>query len=820
MPASLRAFGAFALGILFSAIDESVSAAAGGIALFIALALRPRPRRQRWLLAAAFFVSGLAAGFLAAPRAPAPSTVEQLGSEERELLVLIATFPREYPFGIVAEGGLLAWRQGQDWRRIDTGVDLRFEGDAEGAPPYGATVRIRARLHPFRTLGIAGEYDRVARRNAEGVFLQGRVREGDWVIVRPPGALAEGLARVRGRIFAAAGRLSPAHGGLFAALAVGAQYRLPDAVRAQWRDAGVVHLVAISGLHLGILFLLLRGGWRFVLSRSPWLLQRIPVARLSGVLAIPLLVLYALLTGAQPPVLRALAMVSVTLVLRMFGPTVGGMASLGWAGLLMLAADPWLVFSPSFQLSFAAVFAAIAWSAALPAELEAKRFAHAKRYLTAALAGSLVSTLWTLPLTTFHFAQASLVGVPANLPLIPYVSVLLTPLTFLYALVTAAWPALPLPWFLYEAAAGVALRLAAWFAAVPGAALRLQIDTVEFFLLLALLVAATVARKTGSRRRKRLAWGACGLALLLAGGHEWLRRRAWQDDLRIDVLSVGQGDAVLVSSRGRHMLIDTGGGWKAGEIFTRTLQPYFRAKRIFTLDRLVLTHPHLDHVGGAAQLLHAIPVGELVVAGRDGYAGGHEAVFAAARTHAVPVAEWVAGRQLVWQGVHIAVEHPDPAFLHDREPNNRSLVLRLVDGAGACALLSGDAEAEAERALIRRGALPCALLKAGHHGSRTSSTLELLRAVRPRDALISVGFQNRFRHPHPETLARLAVHGVRIHRTDERGTLTARARRGRWRIRGWAEDTPWLALRELAETAGFFEPDTPPPERSAADRPP
>jgi competence protein ComEC len=249
--------------------------------------------------------------------------------------------------------------------------------------------------------------------------------------------------------------------------------------------------------------------------------------------------------------------------------------------------------------------------------------------------------------------------------------------------------------------------------------------------------------------------------------------------MEIVVLDVGQGDATLLRSPlGRWILVDAGPRTQSFDAGERRVLPYLRKRGVGSLEFMILTHPDMDHVGGAATVLQEMPVtsvlGPGVPAGSDVFLDALEAADATDRP-------WItvrAGDSLNLDGVAIRVLAPEDSLPGFREEgaNAASVVLEIRFGAFA-AVLAGDAPALSEEVFLRRVySEHVQLLKVGHHGSSTSTAPALLQRIQPEVALISAGRRNRFGHPHPGVLARLAEHGIEVLRTDRHGTMTVRIR--------------------------------------------
>ncbi|MFN3629384.1 MAG: DNA internalization-related competence protein ComEC/Rec2, partial [Casimicrobiaceae bacterium] len=369
------------------------------------------------------------------------------------------------------------------------------------------------------------------------------------------------------------------------------------------------------------------------------------------------------------------------------------------------------------------------------------------------------------PITVFLFGQISLVGPLINAVAIPLVTLFVVPLALL-------WLVLPVDGLLWLSANGVdALTGLCRFATALPAALWVQHAPPAWAVVLALLGVLYLFAPPG------WPWRWVGLVL-------WLPvftvtpLRPTEGEFRLTALDVGQGTAVAIETARGAVLYDTGPRWnEAFDAGSRLIVPWLRATGNLRLHALVLSHLDLDHAGGAASVLAALPPPRFI-ANR----GGALALALPAASRGTEHLACLAGMQWLLDGVRFEVLAPGSAEeARDASANDGSCVLAITSASGFRVLLPGDAERAAEARLIERfgPALRADVLIMGHHGARTSSSPAFIEAVAPAHAIVTVGFDNRYRHPHVETLARFAARGIMVHRTDRSGAIRFDSAAGR-----------------------------------------
>jgi competence protein ComEC len=555
-----------------------------------------------------------------------------------------------------------------------------------------------------------------------------------------------------------------------------------------------------------------------------WVLRRLRVSDLvSSAVTVVMSVGYACVAELGAPILRATFMLAIYLGTRLLYRDRAALNAVGTAALLLLALDPRSLFDPSFQLTFGAVLAIagigvpllrrtsgpylsalrgldetgrdVAMAPRLAqfrldlrllrerlGKLTGRWFAHATvvGIPQAALAAyeilliSIVAQFaLTLPMIVY-FHRATVLGLPANAVVVPLTGVLMpaaaSALALSYVSPVLAKPAVLVTAWSLDGITGAirllgGLRAADWRVPPPS------------LMLAALAIAALVLCVWSMRKRRALACaGLAALAisallLTVAPRRPQLRPGV----VEITAIDVGQADSTLVVTPDGHtLLIDAAGGLGPShsefDFGEDVIAPYLWSRGMTRLDAVMLTHAHSDHLGGMTTVISNFRPRELWV-GPNAATAAYRALLRHASANDVAVVRRAAGDSFSFGGAQFEVLSPPRDWQVAARPrNNDSLVMR-IGYRNSAALLPADAERKVERALLANGPPQAGLLKVGHNGSTTSSSPEFLDQVRPRFAVISVGYRNSFRHPRPEVLQRLAERRVVTYRTDTMGAV-------------------------------------------------
>lgn len=574
--------------------------------------------------------------------------------------------------------------------------------------------------------------------------------EWKWAAVRWRAGLA-------GRL----GRLYGPRAPLTAALTLARREGFDPELRETFARTGLAHLLAISGFHVGVL-----AGIAFALLRRCGLPRR-----RARVWAAMIAWIYVGFIGFPAAASRAALIFGLVAVSGAKGRPPARWGALAAAFLILLLTDPDKLSNPGFQLSFAGAAGLMAWSAQWSEALLRTSRRRCPRVVASAVAVGAAATLATLPVVAWHFERVSLVGIPATLLAGPVIAVAL-PGAIVSLVLDFIWPSAAA--FL---AGGVDVllfgvqRFAEGLSARPWASVWVSRSTVWAAaggVLVARITSAQARVRAASRRVLTFVYG-----LFLLSAWPLLLALQASGTVEIYMIDVGQGDAIGIRSpRGRWILVDAGppgrGSDPGGHAAVRAL----RARSVHRLEALILTHPDLDHFGGAASILASFDVLTVLDPALPAPKAEYVELLQFAQERAVTWQRASAGDQVELDGLMLTVMHPSIDTSHDPEESNLSSVVLHLRYGDFDALLTGDAYKVTEREMVADFTEDLEVLKVGHHGSDTSTDSLLLARMRPDVAMISVGRNNRYGHPSPAVLDRLESAGVTVYRTDRDGAMS------------------------------------------------
>ena len=518
------------------------------------------------------------------------------------------------------------------------------------------------------------------------------------------------------------------HGGVLAALTLGDKGAIPSDKVDLYRRTGTMHLLVISGLHVGIVT-----GFGFLGGRAFGLVTGLAPRATGVAVALALMSAYVVLAGAGLSLLRASTMSVAAMVALLSGRTSAPSAAFAYAMAVVLVIDPMAPLSAGFWLSFGAVAVLLGFFVPRP---------QRRSWLISAVVAQLAIAAVFVPATTGITGLVHPLGIGVNLVAVPTVTLLLVPL----ALSGVALIATPIgPWLL--AAADFVVQLLETVLAHADRIAPIYVASHDGWLAWIVVAAAVGLLPTSRLVRAMLVSTAAMILLLPRPALPW-------GHVDVTFLDVGQGTAVLVETANHTLVYDTGPMFPSGrDTGAGVVLPAVRGRGWSRIDRLILSHGDVDHVGGATSVLAGMTVGD---------------VLAGESVPGIDAHPCQAGSGWQWDGVAFSVLNP--ASDHRLTGNNASCVV-LIETASRRILLAGDIEAITEHRLD----VPAVdVLLVPHHGSATSSTPAWVAATRPRFAIVAAGYDNHFGHPHPHVVARYRDAGSHIVSTGLAGAV-------RWR---------------------------------------
>ncbi len=694
-------------------------------------------------------------------------------------------------------------RQGQT--RSETGlVRVTWRNPDQSVLP-GYEIHLTTRLRPpFGTMNPGGfNYGEYLKRKGVGAVASITGPKGIHTSQRESVSLVEDIhthvARWRERIrLVASQTLQGPALGLFLGMIIGEQGFIPVAVRDAFMATGTVHIISISGSHLGLLaflsFMIVKVCCRHLpIAWFEGLVRRITPTRLAILFTIPLVVFYTALAGSEVPTVRSLIMILVFFLALWLGRERDILGALSIAAFLILGYEPQAIFDISFQLSFVAVLAlGLVLKQQVPSGLEEETEETTKSrvigWVKAYWRITLAVTLATVPLVAWYFNHLPWLGVVANILVVPLVGFIFVPLGLLSAVATLFSGMESLPFgSINQWVLNVLIELNALLAQIPFAKWPVASPALLTMIVFYMFLIYVLTAKGNTPHRWICGIGIVTILLAWAGSPRW----AWEPGtLRVSFLDVGQGDATLIEfPQGPTMLIDAGAAFERWDYGRMVVGPYLWDRGIHRLDHVVATHPQIDHIGGLDWMVQNFEVKKYWSNGvlRDKPFFYNLQGTLDERQLDQGIAE---KGTVMYQDRFCKVQSLNPpkqdaskvvsgkSSKSGTDLNNQSVVIKLECGQHSF-LFPGDIEIEGlDRMMLEKEYANVTVVKIPHHGAKSSFRREWIQQLHAQTAVVSAGRHNRYGHPAPVVVQAYENQGMAVYRTDQDGAVWIEGKMG------------------------------------------
>lgn len=630
-----------------------------------------------------------------------------------------------------------------------------------------------------------GAFDYESHLFAQGVLAIGSIRGEPDLISSSPELWSIHLVAERWRHLLREAMLPYVEhrrwGGVLLALSIGDQASISAQDWLVFNRTGLTHLVSISGSHVTFLAAisawLFSQLWRYVRWRGVFLAERIPAAVVGGVIALIIAGAYSLTAGWEVPARRTFIMFSIAVGFLLIRTSLALTQIVAFAVFVVLLFDPWAWFASGFWLSFGAVLILVACSQWSGVDLRSNALSlwrtRLNSYVQAAWWQCFI-TMALLPPLVFMFFELSLVSPFSNAYAIPLIGLFITPLALLFALLSLLPWSEPASVVVYVAhwLLELTMSVTVWLSNMPAASLPAARPPVVWLgvALLGVMVALCFRHRVFSL----LGW-ICVLPALL-----WQPPLLASGQWRLHALDVGQGSAIVVETKHRILLFDTGNRYGPdSDEGQRSVVPYLHYLGKKQIDVLVLSHEDLDHIGGSRSVLSRFPVLDAyssfdLIRYLEKESAQLDQPMLGRLPEAIQYCE--RGKKWSYDGVEFMFLWPQQLTSTAAKDKNATSCVLQIKGLHHTALLTGDIGIQEELQLVDLGLSRQDVVIIGHHGSKTSSSPALIQAVQARFAIAQQGWWNRFGHPHPEVEKRWGQAGVMLLRSDYDGGIVISSR--------------------------------------------
>jgi len=551
---------------------------------------------------------------------------------------------------------------------------------------------------------------------------------------------------------------------LLIGMMLGEKTLIPQELKTIFIDAGVMHILAVSGLHVGMIagFLLLIFGMFKIPKNTKY------------ISVLLLLFSYAAISGYRPSVMRATIMFSILIIGKMINRDRNVFISLFFAGFIILLCNPLVLYDSGFLLSFSVTFFILYLVPVIKSI-----FSTQLKWMDNALSISIAAWLGLFPLSAYFFNKVSIIALIANLFIVPLAGavVLLGFFTFFIGLLSIRLAGVTA--FLSYCLLRIMVFMVQGFSALPFSFITIGqppiIIVVFYYFLLIFLIEIYFKINDLKKFRGKAAVLIFLIIFIVISVNIFFP----VDDLRVHYLNVGEGDCALIQIPKHFNILIDGGGSPGSEfdVGNKIVIPYLKRNGIHKIDVLILSHPHLDHLEGLLPILREFNVKMVMDNGIDCNIPEYTEFLSIIDEKEIPYHRTISGDHFkINQFTEILILGPNinkKKLTDNSDFNNASIVLKLFY-KNSNFLFTGDAEEEAENSLLKWGnILNCDVLKVAHHGSDTSTNQEFLKKVNPVIAVISTG-KNNYGHPSEKVIQRLKENETKIFRTDLNGTIVVK----------------------------------------------
>jgi competence protein ComEC len=580
--------------------------------------------------------------------------------------------------------------------------------------------------------------------------------------------------------------LSPENASILKALLLGQKQDINKDIMDRFKNVGVVHVLAISGLHVGFIILFV-----FIFLSFFRLKYNTKIYALLVILFI-----YIVLINFKAPVMRAGIMAGLYLLAKLGERKISLFNIIFFAAFLLLLIDPRDLFNPGFQFSFVAVLSIVygypRLNELIPLKMKLssrnKKFKVASfsiKYIWDPFLVSLATVLGTLPLTLYYYGILPTYALLANILVIPLVGLIVILGIFLIFFALFSSLIAGSLGHLIDLLFDILKYIIALFHNLPYSHFYSTTPSVIMVLLMLILIFILFNIKIRSYRLS-----AVGLIVILVFLN--LNKNPNSNYLEVTFLDVSQGDACFIKfPNGESMLVDGGDATKDWDQGKNTIIPFLKFNNISRIKYIVASHPHNDHIGGLAEILNTLTVDTLVISEYEFNTQKYKEIIEISNKREIPIRYIKKGNRLYPDSsCRVYILHPTEEFVEEKtfsgeECNNSSIVMKIQYGENGI-LLTGDTEREAEKEFMKYGDfLECEIIKLGHHGSKTSSTKQMLKFVNPLIGVISVAERNKFRLPSLVTMDRLDYNHIKPFLTSTNGAIKFQITPGKIKLINW-----------------------------------